>query len=128
MPALADLAGPGDPCRRGPGPPGAVVVLAEFEDPAQAAAVFGEDSGSYREVDRPRVAGATRRARVFAGYAGWGPADSRPNSRRRLDPRAPAPDDVFADEDPEGLWRVVLRRKGGDYALLSTMPGDPSVN
>ena len=30
--------------------------------------------------------------------------------------------------DAEGLWAAVLRRKGRRYALLSTMPLDPSMN
>jgi putative transcriptional regulator len=37
------------------------------------------------------------------------------------------PEDVFT-EDPEELWAAVLRRKGAEYALLSTMPIDPSLN
>ena len=36
-------------------------------------------------------------------------------------------EDVFSD-DPEDLWAAVLHRKGRQYALLSTMPPDPSVN
>ena len=40
---------------------------------------------------------------------------------------APTREEIFA-EDAEGLWAAVLRRKGREYALLSTMPPDPSVN
>jgi putative transcriptional regulator len=36
-------------------------------------------------------------------------------------------EDVFTPE-PEELWSTVLRRKGQQYALLSTMPMDPSLN
>jgi putative transcriptional regulator len=36
-------------------------------------------------------------------------------------------EDVFT-ADPEDLWSQVLRRKGHEYALLSTMPMDPSLN
>jgi putative transcriptional regulator len=36
-------------------------------------------------------------------------------------------EDVFT-EDPDELWATVLRRKGSEYALLSTMPIDPSLN
>ena len=34
------------------------------------------------------------------------------------------PADAFAAE-PEGLWRSVLRRQGGDLALVATFPDDP---
>jgi putative transcriptional regulator len=37
------------------------------------------------------------------------------------------PDDLFCDEDDD-LWSLVLRRKGGEFALLSQMPVDPSQN
>ena len=37
------------------------------------------------------------------------------------------PDDAFTD-DPDELWRDVLRRKGGIYELVSRMPEDPRVN
>jgi len=37
-------------------------------------------------------------------------------------PRAPL------SADPDALWAAVLRRKGRRYALLSTMPPDPSLN
>jgi putative transcriptional regulator len=36
-------------------------------------------------------------------------------------------DDVFTAA-PEELWSLVLKRKGQQYALLSTMPMDPSLN
>ena len=37
------------------------------------------------------------------------------------------PKDVFTDE-PETLWRDVLKRKGGPFGVLSLMPPDPSRN
>ena len=40
---------------------------------------------------------------------------------------AALPDDVFT-ELPDELWSRVLTRKGGSYALIARMPGDPSVN
>ena len=40
---------------------------------------------------------------------------------------AALPQDVFSEE-PGELWREVLTRKGGSYALLARMPADPSVN
>jgi len=36
-------------------------------------------------------------------------------------------EDIFTVE-PGELWATVLRRKGREYALLATMPVDPSVN
>ena len=36
-------------------------------------------------------------------------------------------EDVFT-ADPDSLWSSVLRRKGGEYAVIATMPADPSLN
>jgi putative transcriptional regulator len=69
-----------------------------------------------------------RRARVFAGYAGWGPGqlDAEMEQGSWLTEDALA-DDVFSSE-PEQLWTTVVRRKGHAFQLLTTMPFDPSTN
>lgn len=66
--------------------------------------------------------------RVFAGYAGWGPGQLE----GELDTEAwlvvdVEPEDVLCD-DPQNLWHQVLLRQGGDLALLSYCPPDPSSN
>lgn len=67
-------------------------------------------------------------ARIFAGYAGWGPAQLE----AELDADAwfvlDADDgDVFCTV-PEDLWVAVLRRQGGWFAVLARHPVDPSTN
>jgi hypothetical protein len=37
------------------------------------------------------------------------------------------PAELFPD-DPDALWHDVLARKGGQFALISRMPDDPSLN
>lgn len=66
--------------------------------------------------------------RVFAGYAGWGEGQLESEIREGAwYVVAPEPGDPFVVE-PEQLWRNVLRRQGGDLALVSTFPEDPSLN
>ncbi len=113
----------------GPVNPSAVLVVAEFEDPGEAAAVVFDGVGFMPGDSEPEeVAAATRRARIFVGYAGWGPgqleAELEEESWIVLDPE---PADVFS-ETAEDLWSSVLARQGGALALLSRMPPDPSVN
>ena len=68
------------------------------------------------------------RARVYAGYAGWGPGQLDGELEDGSWIVEPAlPEDVFTD-DPEGLWSDVLRRKGGPFAVLAAMPPDPNLN
>ncbi len=66
--------------------------------------------------------------RVFAGYAGWsaGQLHEEVADGAWYLVRAEA-GDVFAG-DPDGLWRSVLRRQGGDLAFVSTFPDDPTLN
>jgi putative transcriptional regulator len=114
----------------GPVAPQSVVVLAEFEEPEQSALLVDEDLGFVpAEVDdTDALAGGLRRRRVFAGHAGWGPGqlEAEMDEESWIVERADR-EDVFT-EDPEELWSRVLRRKGREYALLSTMPIDPSLN
>jgi putative transcriptional regulator len=120
-----------DPVYAG-GPVGAdsVIVLAEFDDPSVAAAIVMDDLGFVpaNEVGNDRLAATTRRARVFAGHAGWGPGQLEEELAEESWIVEPArAEDVFTTE-PGGLWGTVLRRKGREWRLVSTMPVDPSLN
>lgn len=66
--------------------------------------------------------------RVFAGYAGWAAGQLRDEIDEGAWYVLPGdPGDAFATE-PEGLWREVLRRQGGELALVATFPDDPVWN
>jgi putative transcriptional regulator len=113
----------------GPVQPQAVVVLAEFVDPADAEVVVVGNVGFLPgEIDDASDVGELRRARVFAGYAGWGPGQLEAELEDGswvVVPAAPA--DIFT-ADPRGLWSEVLRREGGGLAVLAMLPDDPRVN
>ena len=113
----------------GPVQPQAIMVLGEFEDAEQAGVlVFGTIGFLPGEIDDAPEPSDLARARVFAGYAGWGPGqleDELAESAWIVEPALA--DDVFTG-DPESLWSGVLRRKGGAFTLLATMPADPSLN
>jgi putative transcriptional regulator len=112
----------------GPVQPEAVTALAEVED-TEALALPVFDAVGFLPAELDAEAGATtRRARVFAGYAGWGDGQLEAELGEAAWIVEPArPDDVFS-ERPEELWADVLRRKGGEFRLLATMPEDPSLN
>jgi putative transcriptional regulator len=76
--------------------------------------------------------------RIFAGYSGWDAGQLEDELAQgawyvvsaRLGDGADGafgPGDAFS-EAPEDLWRTVLRRQGGDLALVSTYLDDPSLN
>ena len=108
----------------------AVIVLAEFDRPEMAGALIDDELGfiGTDADDQEALEGAIRRARVYAGHAGWGPGQLEEELAEDawiVEP--PRREEVFAD-DADGLWAAVLRRKGREYALLATMPLDPSLN
>jgi putative transcriptional regulator len=130
-PALAEtISEPEEPIFvGGPVQPTSAVLLAEFTDPALAGLlVLGRIGLPAPDADLAELAGGTSRHRVFAGYAGWGAGqlDGEIDRGDWISHHA-EPADVFTD-DPERLWRDVLTRKGGRYALLARMPADPSLN
>ena len=113
----------------GPVEPAAVVVLAEFDDPDEAATIVVDDVGFMRSEADPADAGdRMRRARVFAGYAGWGGGQLEAELAGEAWIVEPATPDIVFAEDVDGLWSEVLRRKGGEFAIIATMPHDPSMN
>ncbi len=74
------------------------------------------------------LAGGISSLRVFAGYAGWKSGQLRDEISEGawfVLPGEPA--DAFAAE-PERLWPAVLRRQGGDLALVATFPDEPVWN
>lgn len=129
-PVLGDLVEPGEMVHTGgPVQPTSVVILAQFHDPSSAGVrVFGDVGFVAGDADFEAVGIELRRARVFAGLAGWSPGQLEAELEREDWITEPAlADDVFTD-DPDALWSTVLERKGGSFALLARMPPDPSLN
>jgi putative transcriptional regulator len=112
----------------GPVQPQAVVVLGEFAEPERAATLVFDSIGFLPAEADPDSFGELTRSRVFAGYAGWAPGQLEGELEEKSWILEPAlADDVFTDV-PDGLWSGVLHRKGGPFAVLATMPPDPSLN
>jgi putative transcriptional regulator len=129
VPQLAELVEDDDVLVGGPVGQSAVIVLADFEDPSDAALIAFDNVGVLgggRADDEFGV--GLRRARVFAGHSGWNPGQLDDELERGDWILEPAQyDDAFTAE-PGELWASVLSRKGGSYALIARMPTDPSMN
>jgi putative transcriptional regulator len=80
------------------------------------------------DTDPVLAAADLEHVRVFAGYAGWAPGQLEDELLQgawfAVDATAA---DVFTD-DPDQLWRDVLRRQPDELKLLATFPEDPSMN
>jgi putative transcriptional regulator len=104
------------------------VVVADFVDPAVADFLAFDTIGFLPSETEPGIEDAVRRARVFAGYAGWGPGQLEAELEEDSWVVEPArSSDVFSIE-PGRLWEEILRRKGSSFDLLRLMPLDPTQN
>ena len=129
VPGLSGLVPAREPLfEGGPVQPASPVLLAELEHPELAdVLVFGSVGFLVGEVSEEVGPGIVR-ARVFAGYSGWGPGQLEAEMEKDswiLEPARVG--DVFTDA-PDLLWSQVLERKGPEYRQLSWMPYDPSMN
>lgn len=128
-PPVAEMIGEGELHVGGPVMPEAVVIVAEFERPEDAA-IIAFDNVGVLATDTPveEVELRTHRLRAFAGHAGWGAGQLDAELADDDWIVAPADADTIFDEEPEDLWAKVLHDMGGSFELLARMPEDPSVN
>ncbi len=129
LPPLSDLVPPSEPLfQGGPVQPASAVLVVEFAEPELAdILVFGSVGFLVGHVTSD-IESSILRARVFAGYSGWGPGQLEAEMAVGSWIIEPArEDDVFTDA-PDLLWSKVLERKGPEYRQLSRMPYDPSMN
>jgi putative transcriptional regulator len=113
----------------GPVQPSAVIVLADFEDPGDAALIAFDAVGvlgAGSSLDEQAI--GVRSGRAFVGHAGWGPGQLDGELERGDWILEPARHEDAFSGSPGELWSEVLTRKGGSYALVARMPPDPSVN
>jgi putative transcriptional regulator len=71
---------------------------------------------------------ATRKVKMFAGYAGWSPGQLEDEMKRKAWLTHPASLELVFESDPAKLWQSILQNMGWKYKLLSQMPEDLSLN
>jgi putative transcriptional regulator len=79
-------------------------------------------------VDIGESFSATKKVRLFAGYAGWGPGQLEDEMKRKAWLTHPASLELVFDARPDQLWQTILNRKGWKYKLLAQSPEDLSLN
>jgi len=129
VPDLSELVGPDAPLYQGgPVRPTSPVILAELADPTAAGLLVFGSIGFLTGELAEETARQVVRARVYAGYAGWGPGQLEAEMEAGgwiLEPARA--EDVFTDA-PDLLWYRVLERKGGPYRQIAKIPFDPTMN
>lgn len=71
---------------------------------------------------------ATKKMKMFAGYAGWSPGQLEDEMKRDAWLTHPASLELVFDTNPGQLWQKIMRQKGDKYRLLAAMPEDVSLN
>jgi len=66
--------------------------------------------------------------RFFLGYSGWAPGQLSEEISQGGWILSESYDDLIFSHEPKGLWRTVLSRMGGEYALLVNYPDDLRLN
>ena len=126
----AHVSAPGVIFSGGPVAPEAIIALARGgNDEAAGWVSVLDEVGSVDVGGAPGDLGFSLEAmRVFVGYAGWAPgqleAELDADAWFVVSTRA---SDPFSD-DPERLWRDVLRRQRGRVAMFANYPVDATVN
>ena len=108
-------------------PPAASPAVVEDDSPLRRVAgpVYLVDLDSDPAELQEELSGL----RVFAGYAGWSPGQLAVEVAEGAWACVPGrPDDVLSQASGPDLWRAVMGRQTGRFAVLSTAPADPSVN
>ncbi len=117
----------------GPVEPDALIAIARVREPRpdageHLAPLSGDLASADLAADPDEVIPAISALRVFRGYAGWGPGqlegEIEAGAWLVLDTE---PTDLFTEE-PDDLWRDVLRRQPGRLAWLADAPDDLSAN
>jgi putative transcriptional regulator len=88
---------------------------------------WGGDFEAVQETAR-RGDASPEDLRFFVGYAGWSPGQLEEEFEEDAWILAPGSADVIFSASPDELWRSVLRRMGGQYAMLANFPDDPRMN
>lgn len=134
--ALAQAAPPAVMFHGGPVALNSVIGLAHLRGSGDAGSHAGWvglfDGVGALDLASPPSAGEDHQlldcARLFTGYAGWGPGQLDGELAEGAWFVLAAEETDVTTDSPEALWHDVLRRQGGDMAMLAAFPPHPSVN
>ena len=87
-------------------------------------------SGRFEDMHALMCADETpyTECRFFAGFASWGPGQLESEIEEGSWFVTRAARELVFSTSAEDLWSAVLLRMGGEYAMLSNFPLDPSLN
>ncbi len=86
--------------------------------------------GNYEEIQSLVNTGQinAEEFRFFLGYSGWGVGQLEDEMQEDSWYQSSITNDLAFNTLPEKMWSNVLRRKGGDYAIIANTPEDVRLN
>lgn len=106
----------------------AVANVSGEEEPVGWRRVFASTGLVDLDVPVELLSPAVSGLRIFAGYSGWSAGQLENEIAEGAWYVVPAEASDAFRADPGALWAAVLRRQGGQLAMLATMPDEPSLN
>lgn len=106
----------------------AVANIPDDDEPVGWRRVFASTGLVDLDVPVELLASAVSSLRIFAGYSGWSAGQLEDEIAEGAWYVVPAEESDAFGADPGGLWATVLRRQGGQLAMLATMPSEPTMN
>jgi putative transcriptional regulator len=113
----------------GPVEPRAVVGLAVARpDAGSGITIVGRIRTIDPTGDPSLLTGEVEGARIFAGYAGWGPGQLEDELAQGAWLVVDAEPNDVVSASPDALWHDVMGRQPGAASLMATYPDDPRLN
>ena len=113
----------------GPVEQGTALVLAEPLDPAAPGMHFMHSGiGLVDLTDEETTRITLERARVFSGYAGWGPRQLENELRQGAWIVGTCEPTDLWNEDHQNLWAKIIARQGDMAEFLAAYPSQPWLN
>lgn len=127
LPDLAHVAQPNQLFLGGPVEQGTALVLAEAE-PESTEFHLAHHGVGLVDLSSGVAVESLKRARVFIGYAGWGPQQLRDELRAGAWLLAdPVPGDLWSSSDVN-LWATIFARLGDLSGFFARYPQQPWLN
>ena len=129
LPDFGNLANPDRLFLGGPVEQGTALVLAEPLDPAAPGMHFMHQGIGLLDLtndEDPRI--SIERARVFSGYAGWGPRQLETELRNGAWIIAKCDPQDLWNTDHQTLWARIMARQGNFSEFLAEYPSQPWLN
>src|ERR1017187_1503781 len=77
-------------------------------------------------IDTKQISGND--VRFFAGYSGWDPKQLKKELKEKTWIIGEGNLKYLFSEDPDHLWREVLKNMGKEFSVIANFPEDPSLN